>query len=203
MLPIIIGATFQILVVVLIGYFVYRNVVRVPPDAAVVLSGRKAVVTDPATGERQTKGYRVVTGGSAFRIPMIERIDHLPLSEMAIEVDADDLRDIEGRARSVSLLVNCRITADEPYVDRAIHRFLTMSLTDIENIVRTTIESRVTNTLLTVDLSEPSRWEEVEPELEASIRDDLARLGVEVDTLIYRRIPTPDTSSVVVNGQER
>lgn len=202
MLPVIIGAGFIFGSVALLAYYVSRNIVRVPPDQAIVLTGRRAVVADPSTGAQKEVGHRVITGGSAFQIPLIERMDILPLSEMSIQIDADDLRDIEGYARSVSVLVNCRVTAEEPYLDRAIVRFLSMDLEDIETIARTTIESRVSNTLLTVDLSGIEPWPDVQATLDSAIRDDLATLGITVDTVIFRRIPVANIPAETVNGQE-
>ena len=203
MLPTLIAGASVLILTALLMLYLSRNIVKVPLDAAAVLTGRKQFKTDEATGARTMVGYRVITGGSTFRIPIFERIDYLSLSEMAIEIDADDLRDVQGRLRSVSLLVNCRVSADPRLIERAIARFLTMRLEDVETIIRTTIESRLTNTLLTADLSHEARWQAVDSALNAAIRDDLEGLGVEVDTLIFRRIPAGTPPETAVNGQGR
>jgi len=201
MFPVVIGAGLLLGSIALLALFVSRNIVRVPPDQAIVLTGRRAVVTDPSTGARKEVGHRVITGGSAFQIPLIERMDTLPLSEMAIQIDAEDLRDIEGYAQSVSVLVNCRITAEQPYLDRAIVRFLSLNLEDIETIARTTVESRVSNTLLTADFSGTDPWPKLETHLNSSIHDDLEQLGISVDTVIFRRIPVANAHAESANGQ--
>lgn len=201
MLPTLIAGGLLLLTLALVILYLSRNIVRVPPDTAAVLTGRKTYRTNPETGEREMIGYRYLTTGSAFRIPVLERVDYLPLNEMAIEVDADDLRDIEGRARSISVLVNCRIPGEPPLAERAIRRFLTMDLADIEKIVRTTIESRVSNTLLTTDLSDAGNWPPVESSLDEAIRADLESLGVEVDTLIFRRVPGMGAEEMPANGR--
>ena len=201
MLPVVFAAGLLLGSIALLALFVSRNIVRVPPDQAIVLTGRRAVVTDPSTGAQKEIGHRVITGGSAFQIPMIERIDYLPLSEMSIQIDSDDLRDIEGFAQSVSVLVNCRITAEQPCLDRAIVRFLSMNVEDIEMIARTTVESRVSNTLLTTDFSGTNPWPELERHLNSSIHGDLAQLGISVDTVIFRRISVARAHEEPANGQ--
>lgn len=198
----LIAAGLLLLSIVALVALMSRFIVRVPPDTAMVMTGRRTFRPNPATGEREMVGYRHLTGGSSFRIPTIERVDYLPLQEMSIEIDADDLRDVEGWARSVSVLVNCRISEDPLFIDRAIRRFLTMDLPDIENIVRTTIESRITTTMLTADLSSAEHWPVVESSLDAAIRDDLAALGVEVDTLIFREIPSTGSPTLPSNGRD-
>lgn len=200
-IPVVVAAALMLVTLVVLIALLTRYIVRVPPDAAIVLTGRKAYRDNPETGEREMVGFRFLTAGSAFRIPVYERIDYLPLGEMAIEIDADDLRDVEGWARSISVLVNCRISAEQPFIERAMRRFLTMDLPDIEQIVRTTIESRISNTLLTTDLSEDGSWPAIETSLEAAIRDDLAALGVEIDTLIFRRVPSTGAEGMPANGR--
>jgi len=197
----VITAGFALLVMAILMALLSRHIVRVPPDTALVLTGRKTYRSNPATGEREMVGYRYLTGGSSFRIPVLERADYLPLNEMAIEFDAEDLRDVEGLARSVSVLVNCRISEDPIFIERAIRRFLTMDLPDIENIVQTTIASRITDTLLTAELSSDDSWRAIRAGLDAAIRDDLAALGVDVDTLILRGVPTTESPALPANGR--
>ena len=201
MLPILIAGGLFLIALVFFLVFVNHNIVRVPPDQAAVLSGRRVVQVDPVTGERLTQGYRVISGGSAFRIPLIERIDRLPLNEMTIALESDDLRDERGRIGSLSLLVNCRISSEQPLIDTAIKRFLTMSLPDIEAIVKTTIESRVVGHLLDTNFDNVDRWHEIEARLVRSIGADLAALGVRVDNVIFRRVPMTISAIPAANGR--
>ncbi len=197
----LVGAGLVILTMLVMVALVARNIVRVPPDSVLVVTGRRRLVIDPVTGEQRTSGFRVVRGGSAFVIPMLERVDRLSLNEMAIQIDADDLRDVEGRLRRVSVLVNCHIASDPEHMERAIQRFLSMALPDIEKIIRTTIESRIINTMLSADISAVGSWPPIEAELIAAIRADLAALGIAADTIIFRSNPTETTVTNPANGR--
>ncbi|MEZ4522366.1 MAG: SPFH domain-containing protein [Thermomicrobiales bacterium] len=200
MLPVLIAIGLLLLMLLALIAILSRNIINVPADEAIVLTGRRTIQYDPETGEQRTRSHRIVSAGSTFRMPLIERVDSLPLQEMSIEIDADDLRDVQGRARSMSVLVNCRISAEDPYVERAIERFLTMDLANIQTVVQTTIESRIANAVLEADPSIPGTWLELESQLDAAIRDDLGRLGVLVDTVAIKRMPGDSSPATAVNG---
>ena len=75
----LVTAAVLLIVVVLIALvaIVSSNIIKVPPSMVAIFSGRKRVVTDPVTGERQSVGYRIIKGGSSVRIPIVERVDYL------------------------------------------------------------------------------------------------------------------------------
>ena len=196
----LIGIALPLVAMAVVIHFASRNIVRVPPDEALVLSGRERVDIDPTSGERRMVGYRVIVGGSAFKIPVLERVDHLPLAEMSIRSDLSDLSDINGRSASTSFVVNCRISSFGDAMERAITRFLSMDLSDIEQIARTTIESRVMDLFPTIDAVDTAAWPEQVLVLETAIRADLDALGISVDNVIFRGPPTVRTTSVMVNG---
>lgn len=199
MLTIVIAAGLFVAILAVIAAAILRSVVHVPPETAIVLSGRRTNRVNPESEELEEVGYRIITQGSAFRIPIIERADELSLSQMTLSIDLDDLRDSDGRTRSVSALVNCRISSKHPLIERAMHRFLSMRLQDIQRIVTTTVESRITHEVLAVDLSQPGEWQSLQPRLEIAINEDLAELGVEVDSVEFRRVPKPDPVELPAN----
>ena len=70
---------------------VYANrVKKVGPNEVLVVSGRKHKVSvgvdEAGKKQHETRGYRIVTGGRAFIIPIIERVDYLSLELMTIDV---------------------------------------------------------------------------------------------------------------------
>src|SRR5215468_833821 len=60
-----------------------RNYVKVPPSMVAIFYGRKHIITDEK-GNRTTVGYRVVRGGAALRVPVLEQVDYLSLNVMSI-----------------------------------------------------------------------------------------------------------------------
>src|SRR5687767_15358397 len=72
LLPLIALAVLIALVVA--PYLISRNYLKVSPNAVAVLSGRKRKLPDG-----RTVGYRMVRGGAALRIPVLEKVEYLHL----------------------------------------------------------------------------------------------------------------------------
>ncbi len=180
--------------------FLKRNIITVPPGEVSVLSGRRREQVDPVTRVTEMKGYRLITGGSAFRIPILERDDRLSLAEMSVRIDSNNLPNAAGQLHAISLVANCCIVAEEPYIGKAIVRFLGMRVRDVEAILKTTVEARVSNSLLESNLAEGASWPALEQRISNAIRDDLAALGVRVDNLIFRGPPVVSVPSVSGDG---
>ena len=80
--PIIIGA------IVLLAIIIFMcNYIKVPPNVALIVSGRKhKYKVKDAEGKDIIKqfGYRIVRGGATFVIPFFERVDKLNLGIMQV-----------------------------------------------------------------------------------------------------------------------
>ena len=59
---------------------------KVGPNEVLIISGRTTTVTDPTSGGRVKRSFRIVRGGSAFIWPVLERVDAISLELMTIEV---------------------------------------------------------------------------------------------------------------------
>ena len=201
MAAVLVGFALPVIVMAVFIALLSRNIIRVPPDEGVVLSGKRQQIIDPLTREDRFVGYRVITGGSAFRIPIVERVDCLPLAQMSIHSELSHLLDSRGRIALISALVNCRISSDGLAMERAITRFLTMDLSNIEQIARTTIESRIMDLFPTIDASDKPAWPEHALVLEVAVRSDLDVLGISVDNVIFRGPPEVHAVAASMNGQ--
>src|SRR5690348_12700657 len=60
-----------------------RNYIKVPPSTVAIFYGRKHNFTDDK-GNRATVGYRVVRGGAALRMPVLEQVAYLSLNVISI-----------------------------------------------------------------------------------------------------------------------
>src|SRR5688572_23598318 len=66
-----------------------RNYIKVSPNAVAVLSGRRRKLADG-----RVVGYRMVRGGAALRIPLLEKVEYLHLNVMTIPLEIKQI----GRA---------------------------------------------------------------------------------------------------------
>ncbi len=60
-----------------------RNYIKVPPSMVAIFYGRKHTLTDES-GNRSTVGFRVVRGGAALRVPVLEQVEYLSLNIISI-----------------------------------------------------------------------------------------------------------------------
>ena len=152
--------------------------VVVPPDGIVVLSGRRTRGPDGAE-----RGYRVITGGRALRVPLIERVDELPGSLVWIEGAHDSVLVRRGRI-DVRYRLGVRIARTEPTVTNAVERFLGTSRDDIARVARETFEGtlRAVAAELTADEATHDRLK-LTHTLIAEAEPEYQRLGLELDSL--------------------
>ena len=86
---------------VLLGFFaamwlISRNYLKVSPNAVAVLSGRKRKLPDG-----RVVGYRMVRGGAALRIPLLEKVEYLHLNVMTIPLEIKRAYTLKGVPVSV------------------------------------------------------------------------------------------------------
>ena len=60
-----------------------RNYIKVPPSTVAIFYGRKHTLIDEK-GNRSTVGFRVVRGGAALRVPVLEQVAYLSLNIISI-----------------------------------------------------------------------------------------------------------------------
>ena len=118
------------------------------------------------TGDGRKVGYRTVRGGSALRIPVLEDVMRLDLSNMIIELRVENAYSKGGIPLNVAGVANIKISGDEPGIHNAIERLIGKSQDDIRHIAKETLEGNL--------------LEEAE--------DDLQKLGLVLDTLQIQNI---------------
>src|SRR4029453_12184656 len=69
-------------------------------------------------------GYRIIKGGRAVRIPMLETVDSMDLTNMPIEVAVQGAYSKGGIPVNVHGIANVKIAGEQPVLDTAIERFL-------------------------------------------------------------------------------
>ena len=69
-----------VIVIVMLIVTIKKLIVIAPPNEAAVLTGRNRLLTD---GKKV--GYRSISGGRTFRVPIIERVQQLNLETIPIE----------------------------------------------------------------------------------------------------------------------
>src|SRR6059036_3557594 len=102
-----------VLLVVVLGFFIAawlfsRNYLKVSPNAVAVLSGRKRKLSDG-----RVVGYRMVKGGAALRIPLLEKVEYLSLNVMTIPLEIKRAYTIQGVPVWVKAVANVKIRSED------------------------------------------------------------------------------------------
>ena len=141
------------------------------------------------TGSGQTVGYRTVRGGSALRIPVLEEVMRLDLSNMIIDLQVENAYSKGGIPLNVTGVANIKISGDEPGIHNAVERLIGKSQEEIRHIAKETLEGNLRGVMssLTPEQLNEDKVTFARTLLEEA-EDDLQRLGLVLDTLQIQNI---------------
>ena len=180
--PLIVAA---ILVAVFAGlWLISRNYLKVSPNAVAVLSGRKRKLPDG-----RVVGYRMVKGGAALRIPLLEKVEYLHLNVMTIPLEIKRAYTLKGVPVSVKAVANVKIRGDDTSLQAAAERFLGMTHDQIQKVVFQTLEGHLRSILGTLTVEEVnSDRQSFAQKLTSEAATDLEKMGLGVDVLTIQEI---------------
>ncbi len=164
--------------------FIIRNLLYIcGPNEVLVFSGASRIV------EGRQVGYRVVKGGRSVRIPLLETVDRVDLTNMIIEVSVTNAYSRGGVPLTVQGVANMKIAGHEPVLNNAIERFLGRDRKAIMQIAKDTLEGNLRGVLsqLTPEQVNEDKISFAEKLLEEA-EHDLTRLGLVLDTLKIQNV---------------
>jgi flotillin len=181
LLPILLGVA---VIAAVAAVLVARNLLYVcPPNQILVFSGGIHRIGD------RTMGYRYVKGGRAFRVPLLEKVDSLDLTNMIIEVNVQNAYSKGGIPLAVQGVANVKVASHEPRIHNGLERFIGKSRAELERIAKETLEGNLRGVLsqLTPEQVNEDKIAFAEKLLEEA-EQDLSRLGLELDTLKVQNV---------------
>jgi len=173
----------SVLVVIFLAITIKRVLIVVPPNEALILSG----------GHRQSQGrhigYRVVSGGSALRIPLLERGDIIDLRNIKIDVQVAGAFSKGGIPLNVQGVANVKLPSGEPLLNNAVERFLGRSREEIMLIAKETLEGNLRGVLAQLTPEEVNEDKnQFAQNLVEEAEHDMARMGLELDLLKIQNV---------------
>ena len=134
-------------------------------------------------------GYRVIKGGRAFRIPLLEKVDRLDLRTIPLEVSITNAYSKGGIPLSVQGIANIKIAGDEPLLGNALERFLGIQLAEVQDIAKDTLEGNLRGVLATLTPEEVNEDRlKFAQSLIGEADVDLQKLGLVLDTLKIQNV---------------
>jgi flotillin len=165
-----------------------RNYIKVPPSMVAIFYGRKHTIVDER-GNRSTVGFRVVRGGAALRVPVLEEVQYLSLNVISIPLKISRAYTKEGVPVTVEAVANVKIAGDDMSLRGAAERFLGMTTDKIKEVIFQTLEGHLRAILGTLTVEEINADRQAFAQKmtdEAAV--DLKKMGVNIDILTIQQI---------------
>ncbi|MEB3343165.1 SPFH domain-containing protein [Okeania sp.] len=149
------------------------------PNEILILSGRKR-----RTKEGETVGYRVIFGGRAIPIPILETTKTMDLRTMPVPVEVRNAYSKGGTPLNIQAIANVKVSNDPKVVGNAIERFLDRDRSEITRVARETLEGNLRGVVatLTPEQLNEDRLQFAE-RIAEDVSRDLAKLGLQLDIL--------------------
>jgi len=165
-----------------------RNYIKVPPSMVAIFYGRKHTIIDEKGG-KATVGFRVVRGGAALRVPVLEKVEYLSLNVISIPLKISRAYTKEGVPVTVEAVANVKIAGDDTSLRSAAERFLGMTTEKIKEVIFLTLEGHLRAILGTLTVEEINADRQAFAQKmtdEAAV--DLKKMGVNIDILTIQQI---------------
>ena len=165
-----------------------RNYIKVPPSMVAIFYGRKHTIIDEKGGT-STVGFRVVRGGAALRVPVLEKVEYLSLNIISIPLKISRAYTKEGVPVTVEAVANVKIASDDSSLRSAAERFLGMTTEKIKDVIFLTLEGHLRAILGTLTVEEINADRQAFAQKmtdEAAV--DLKKMGVNIDILTIQQI---------------
>ena len=154
-----------------------RLVVICQPSEVVIFSG-------PNKRPGARVGYTAVRGGRGLRLPLMEVVDRLDLTNMSVDVAVAGAYTADGVPINVHGVANIKIDGDAPGLDNAVERLLGKTRAEIAELARETLEGNLRGVLAGLTPEQVNQDKEsFAAELIEEAEIDLQRLGLVLDTL--------------------
>ncbi len=169
------------------------------PNEALIFSGQSYKQADGTT-----VGYRVIQSGlRAFRIPVLERVDRMDMRLIPIDIHVQNAYSSGNIPLNVHAIANVKVASDPASLPNAIERFLGRTQHELQVVAQQTLEGVLREVLaqLTPEDVNTNRLKFAE-KLIGSAEDDLAKLGLSLDTLKIQNV-SDDTGYLDSLGRPR
>ena len=190
----VLGLTILLAACCAAGFFllvtIARNTEVCPPSEVLIFSGRpRKLRTTSGPHDRTEVGFRIVRGGRAVRIPLIETVNRMTLTNMAIELSVTNAFSRGGIPLKIHAVANIKIPSEEPLLHNAIERFLGYPREGIMRVAKDTLEGNLRGVIAELTPEEINQQKTIfQQKLIEEADKDLQRLGLVLDNLQIQNI---------------
>lgn len=165
--------------VVIFVWFIKSFLCICKPNEILILSGRKW-----RTKDGQEMGYRVLLGGRAIRIPIVETVKRMDVTTMPVRVEVRNAYAKGGTPLNIQAIANVKISSDPVVVGNAIERFLDRDRSELTRVSRETLEGYLRGVVATLTPEELNEDRlSFAQRIASDVSRDFSKLGLQLDIL--------------------
>jgi len=154
------------------------------PNEILIISGKTRKMADGSN-----VGFRVISGGRVFQIPVLETVERMDVRTIPVEISVTNAYSKGGIPLSLHAIANVKITTDPALVANAIERFLGRHPSEIRRVAKEQLEGNLRGVLANMTPEEVNEDRLMfASALAEDVEDDLARLGLHLDTLKIQNV---------------
>lgn len=156
-------------VVVFLGILFIASYIKASPDEVIIISGFRKL--------------RTIIGHSGFRIPFLEKADHLSLKLFSIDVKTKDIPTSDYINVGVDAVVSVKVSDKPERISAAAQNFLNKNTKEIAEMITNVLEGNMREIVGQMELVKLVNDRKGVSELvQKSADPDLQRLGLEIQT---------------------
>ncbi len=173
------------------------NYIKVPPNVALIVSGRKHKYrVKGENGQEQIKqfGYRIVRGGATFVIPFFERVDKLNLGIMQVDIKTTQpVPSQEYIGVMVDGVANIKIGSDDVSVATAAEQFLSWKQEQIAAVAMQVLEGNMREIIGRMTISDlVQNRDKFATETQRAATADMKNMGLEIVNITIQNFSDND-----------
>jgi flotillin len=154
------------------------------PNQIMVIAGRRH-----RRGDGQSVGYRVITGGRAFALPLLERCSWMDVRIVPVGIHVEKAYAKGGTPIDVEAIATVKIDSDATSVGNAIERFLQHDPNELVEVSRQTLEGHLRAMVATLSPEQVNedrlRFAHAVSEV---VQPEMGKLGLRLDTFKILRV---------------
>lgn len=161
-----------------------RNYMKVAPNECLVVYGRRYRGPDG-----KPRGFKLITGGAAFIIPLLESYKRLPLDAIQIKPKVSSAPSEQGVTVTVGAVATFKVDRELHLLEAAVTRFLNGGLAKIEEIVREVLEAALRGVVATMTIEQLIKERAAfGARVQEEVKTELEKLGVVLDNFLILEI---------------
>ena len=159
--------------------------VRVAPNELLVKYGRKYRSPDG----KETVGFKLVAGGAAFVVPLLEKYKILPLDAFQVQVQVKNVPSEQGVRVSVASVASLKIGSEHAQLDAAVRRFLNRDASEISEFAKQVLEGGLRGVVATMTVEALVKERAMfGSKVQEQVTQDLGKLGLVMDNFLIQEI---------------